>query len=99
MSNPDVNTMALGSIEVPTLIVHAKDDPLASYDAAAHAAARIPGAVLVTLESGGHLGLGQSDRVRSEIASFLETHDWHDAGVERQREEHRRASDDQGRGR
>jgi pimeloyl-ACP methyl ester carboxylesterase len=73
VSNPEVNTMALGSIEVPTLIVHAKDDPLASYDAAARAAARIPSAVLVTLESGGHLALGQSDRVRSEIASFLGT--------------------------
>ena len=73
VSNPQVNTVPLESVEVPTLIVHARDDPLASYDAAERAADRIPGAVLVGLESGGHLGLGQTERIRSEIAAFLET--------------------------
>ncbi len=73
VSNPEVNTVPLESVDVPTLIVHAHDDPLASYDAAERAADRIPGAVLVSLESGGHLGLGQTDRIRSEIAAFLET--------------------------
>lgn len=75
VSNPEVNGMPLESIEVPTLIVHAQDDPLASYDAAARAAERIPGAVLVGLESGGHLALGQAKRVRSEIQRFLGTSD------------------------
>ncbi|MDH4147186.1 MAG: alpha/beta hydrolase [Acidimicrobiia bacterium] len=75
VSNPEVNTAALESIEVPTLIVHARDDPLASYDAAARAAERIPGAMLVGLESGGHLALGQTSRVRSEISAFLEAPD------------------------
>lgn len=50
-SNLEVNTMPLESIDVPTLIIHAKDDPLASYDAARRAAERIPGATLVDLES------------------------------------------------
>lgn len=71
--NPEVNDLPLESIAVPTLIVHAKDDPLASFDAAARAAERIPAAKLVGLESGGHLALGQTQRVRSEIARFLET--------------------------
>lgn len=71
VSNPEVDTTQLESIEVPTLIVHARDDPLASHDAAARAAERIPRATLVSLDSGGHLGLGQTDRVRFEIAAFL----------------------------
>jgi len=75
VSNPEVNAVPLESIEVPTLIVHAKDDPLASYDAATRAAERIPDARLVGLESGGHLALGQTSGVRTEIAAFLEAPD------------------------
>lgn len=71
VSNPDVNDAPLEELTVPTLLVHAEDDPLASYEAAAQAAARIPRSRLLTLDTGGHLTLGQTDRVRDEIASFL----------------------------
>lgn len=73
-SNPEITSFPLEDLRVPTLIVHARDDPLASCTAAAEAAARIPTAVLVTLDSGGHLQLGQSARVRAEITSFLADH-------------------------
>ena len=46
VSNPDVNDYPLETITVPTLLVHAEDDPLTSYDAARQAANRIPGARL-----------------------------------------------------
>jgi pimeloyl-ACP methyl ester carboxylesterase len=69
--NPEINGYSLEDLRVPTLLLHAKDDPLATYDAAARAAERIPGSVLISLDSGGHLGLGQTDRVRTEVASFL----------------------------
>ncbi len=42
VSNPDVNDYPLEQIAVPTLVVHAQDDPLTSYDAAVRAAKRIP---------------------------------------------------------
>lgn len=71
VSNPEVNSLDLGAIEVPVMLVHARDDPLASFDAARAASERIPGATLVALESGGHLQLGQTERVRTAIASFL----------------------------
>jgi pimeloyl-ACP methyl ester carboxylesterase len=71
ISNPDVNRYPLERLTVPTLLIHAKDDPLASYDSSARAAERIPGSILVTLESGGHLGLGQNERMRTEVGSFL----------------------------
>lgn len=70
-SNPEINGYPLEQMRVRTLVVHSKDDPLASYDAARAAAERIPGARLVALESGGHLGLGQTATVRDAVADFL----------------------------
>ena len=67
----EVNELPLEEITVPTMIVHAQDDPLASYDAAALAAERIPGAVLVPVETGGHFLLGQSERIRAAVEPFL----------------------------
>ncbi len=71
VSNPDVNGYPLEDLSVPTLVMHARDDPLASYAAAEQAAERIPGAVLVGLESGGHLGLGQEEVTRARLLAFL----------------------------
>ncbi len=71
VSNPEIVEYPLEQIEVPTLIIHASDDPLASYDAAAAAAERIPGSTLITLESGGHLQLGYAELARTEMLSFL----------------------------
>src|SRR5215208_235204 len=59
------------SISVPTLVVHAIDDPLASYENATALAERIPNAKLFSILSGGHLLLGSDETVRSEIALFL----------------------------
>lgn len=70
-SNPEINDYPLEQVAVPTLILHSKDDPLASYDAAERAAGRIPGARLIGLDSGGHLGLGQTERVRAAISDFI----------------------------
>jgi pimeloyl-ACP methyl ester carboxylesterase len=71
VSNVAVNSFELETIRVPTLLIHAKDDPLVSYDAAERAANRIPGAHLVSLDSGGHLIVGQTKTVRNELASFF----------------------------
>jgi pimeloyl-ACP methyl ester carboxylesterase len=71
VSNAAVNEYRLEAIDVPTLIVHAKDDPLVSYESAELAAGRIPGARLLSLETGGHLLLGQTEAVRQGLASFL----------------------------
>ena len=72
LSNADVNNYDLGAIGVPTLLVHTKDDTLASHDAARRAAAHIPGARFLSLPSGGHLMLGQTEIVRREVTRFLD---------------------------
>lgn len=64
----------LEEITVPTLVVNAVDDPAANYEDAKAMSARIPGARLVTVPEGGHLMLGQGDRVPDEIHSFLRAH-------------------------
>ena len=70
VSNPDVNSYTLEAIRVPTLIVHTKDDQLASHQASKRAAERIPGARFVSLESGGHMMLGQEENLAG-LATFL----------------------------
>ena len=71
ISNADVNNYELEAISVPTLMAHTKDDQLASHDASQHAAARIPGARFVSLESGGHMMLGQQKKNRDRLADFF----------------------------
>ena len=71
VSNAAVNDYTLESIRVPTLIVHTRDDQLASHDASERAAKRIPGARFISLESGGHLMIGQTKVVRDELARFF----------------------------
>ena len=71
VSNADVNDYHLEAIGVPTLFVHTKDDQLASHEASKRAAARIPGARFVSLESGGHLMLGQTEIVHNVLADFF----------------------------
>jgi pimeloyl-ACP methyl ester carboxylesterase len=71
VSNADVNDYNLEAINVPTLIVHTKDDQVASHEAGKRAAERIPGARFVSLESGGHLMIGQTRVIRDEVADFF----------------------------
>src|SRR4029434_8539671 len=71
VSNADVNDYNLEAISVPTLIVHTKDDQLASHEASKRAAERIPGARFVSLESGGELMLGQTIIISDELADFF----------------------------
>jgi pimeloyl-ACP methyl ester carboxylesterase len=71
VSNADVNGYNLEAISVPTLIAHTKDDQLASHDASKRAAERIPGARFVSLDSGGHLMIGQHKKQREALARFF----------------------------
>lgn len=73
VSNPSINRAVPDVVQtVPTLLVHARDDPLAPYAGAVRLAARLPGARLVTLERGGHLQLGDAgDGLRSAVRLFL----------------------------
>jgi pimeloyl-ACP methyl ester carboxylesterase len=71
VGNPVADRFPFEQLEVPTLIVSATDDALAPYAFATRAARRIPNGRLVTIERGGHLFLGNDDKVREEIRAFI----------------------------
>jgi 2-hydroxy-6-oxonona-2,4-dienedioate hydrolase len=58
-------------INVPGLVIHARDDGLVDWSNGQHAAAIITGAEVMTLERGGHLLLGHHDAIRTRVAAFL----------------------------
>jgi pimeloyl-ACP methyl ester carboxylesterase len=71
VSEPACNTYPLEDVAVPTLLVHAADDTLAPYRCAPTAAARIPGARLVTVDRGGHLYLDHLAELRAATRGFV----------------------------
>jgi len=71
VSNPAVERIDLSRVPVPTLVVHARDDPGPPYASAAEMARRIPDARLVTVERGGHLMLGEHADATREGARFV----------------------------
>lgn len=64
----------LERITVPTLIISASDDPYNTFISAQYTAQNIPGAKFIGLECGGHLLIGQEEKVRSEVDKFLKQH-------------------------
>lgn len=63
----------LEGIEVPVLVIHARDDRLNSFEVAQALAERVPHAELLALETGGHLLLGRHDEIRKTVSDFLAT--------------------------
>jgi pimeloyl-ACP methyl ester carboxylesterase len=74
VSNLAADEFPLEQLSVPTLVINAKDDPLAPYEFAVAAAGRIPAARLVTIEAGGHMFIGHSAQVREAITIFIHDH-------------------------
>jgi len=70
-SSTEIAPWPLEKVTAPTLVISAKDDLFGTLPGARFTAAHIPGAELEVLESGGHLMLGQRDRVNAIIGSFL----------------------------
>lgn len=69
-----LNRYPLENITAPTLVISAADDPWKTFDAAKYTAKNIPGAKFIGFESGGHLLIGQEEKVRSEVAQFIKQH-------------------------
>jgi pimeloyl-ACP methyl ester carboxylesterase len=70
-SNPDIATYPLEQISVPTLVVHARDDPLASYEDARAMAECIPHARFVTVPRGGHVFMHRNREALGSVRKFL----------------------------
>jgi pimeloyl-ACP methyl ester carboxylesterase len=68
---PVAPDLPMEQLRMPVMLVSAADDPYKTADVVRYSAPRIPGAKAVILESGGHVLVGQDDRVRKEVQGFL----------------------------
>ena len=64
----------LNQIETPVLVINAADDPIALPENVHSLADQIPNSRLFVVPDGGHLLLGHTEEVKSEIAQFLLSH-------------------------
>lgn len=60
------------SLQVPTLIFHAKDDKLASYEDTTNALKRFLNCTFISFETGGHLMVGHSEEIKNAVSEFIE---------------------------
>jgi pimeloyl-ACP methyl ester carboxylesterase len=59
------------SLQMRTLIFHAKDDKLASYEATEKAVSRFPNCTFVSFETGGHLMSGHAKEIEKALDEFI----------------------------
>lgn len=59
------------NLTVPTLIIHAKDDKLASYIDTEKAIKRFPNCTFISFESGGHILAGHGEEIKKAVAAFM----------------------------
>ena len=75
ITNPDLarnyDSYIIEDLQVPTLILHAKDDKLASYADVEKAWDRFPNSTLVSFETGGHLMVGHEEEVKDAVIAFV----------------------------
>ncbi|MDR1779618.1 MAG: alpha/beta hydrolase [Tannerella sp.] len=75
VTNPDMarnfDSYPIESLQVPTLILHAKDDKLADYAQTEKAVSRFPNCTFVSFETGGHLMVGHSDEIEKAVRNFI----------------------------
>lgn len=57
-------------LQIPTLIIHAKDDKLANYADTERAVNRFPNCTFVSFEDGGHLLKGHGEEIKKAVSRF-----------------------------
>ncbi|MEO9148931.1 MAG: alpha/beta fold hydrolase [Burkholderiaceae bacterium] len=61
----------LESIQLPTLVISARDDRYGTFASAQYIAGRIPGAKFIGFDEGGHTWIGHDEEVRAAILGLL----------------------------
>ena len=74
ITNPDMaknyEQYKIEDLQVPTLILHAKDDRLASYIDMKQAVSRFPNCTFMSFETGGHLMAGHAEEINQALSAF-----------------------------
>jgi pimeloyl-ACP methyl ester carboxylesterase len=72
----EFDSQQIGEIQAPTLVLHARDDTLVSFEQGEFSARKIPGTDFIPMEKGGHLALmfDINAGARRNVLDFLETY-------------------------
>jgi 2-hydroxy-6-oxonona-2,4-dienedioate hydrolase len=70
-TTPTAPDLPIEQLRMPVLLVSAADDPYLTAEVVRYSARRLPAARVLVCESGGHVLLGQDDRVADEVRRFL----------------------------
>lgn len=74
ITNPDMaknyEEYPIENLQVPTLILHSKDDKMSSYADMEKAIGRFPNSTFVSFETGGHLMEGHSEEINKALSDF-----------------------------
>ncbi|NMD37954.1 MAG: alpha/beta hydrolase [Christensenellaceae bacterium] len=74
-TNPDMernfDEYPIESLKMPVLILHAKDDSVASFDKTKLAAPRFPNCTFIAFEDGGHMMAGHEQEINEALDNFL----------------------------
>jgi len=71
-SNPSIDKgLAFESINLPTLIIHAIDDPSPPFEGARRISIKISNSELLPFETGGHLILNHEEEIKRDIHNFV----------------------------
>jgi 2-hydroxy-6-oxonona-2,4-dienedioate hydrolase len=70
-TTPTAPDLPIEELRMPVLLVSAEDDPYLTAEVVRYSARRLPAARVLVCEAGGHVLLGQDDRVADEVRSFL----------------------------
>ncbi|MDO5501134.1 MAG: alpha/beta hydrolase [Propionibacteriaceae bacterium] len=77
VNNPDMATnfddYPIEELQVPTLILHARDDKLVNFSDMERAVKRFPDATFVAFESGGHLMTGHETQIDQALDGFQDS--------------------------
>ena len=73
-TTPSAPDLPIEQLAMPVLLVGTGDDPYNTGEVVRYAAGRLPTATALILETGGHLLIGQEDRIRQAIQGFLGAH-------------------------
>jgi 2-hydroxy-6-oxonona-2,4-dienedioate hydrolase len=76
-TTPIAPDLPIEQLAMPVLLVGTADDPYKTGEVVRHAAGRLPTATALILETGGHILIGQDDRIRQEVQEFLGEHATH----------------------
>ncbi|MGI6072631.1 MAG: alpha/beta fold hydrolase [Lachnospiraceae bacterium] len=74
-TNPDMerhfDQYSVESLKMPTLILHAKDDSVASFEKTRLAVPRFPDCTFIAFEDGGHMMAGHEQEINEALDRFL----------------------------